>query len=76
VVGDSPVDFLRLGAAARDSCNPTLHRVVTPGRHEVNTPTALEPVRNCKGSPLPRQALVTLPAVEPGYAGGEYRPSP
>jgi hypothetical protein len=76
VVGDSPVDLLRLGAAARDSCNPTLHRVVTPGRHEVNTPTTLELVRTCKGSPLPRHTLVTLPAVEPGYGGGEYRRSP
>jgi hypothetical protein len=76
VVGNSPVDLLRLGAAARDSCNPTLIRVVTPGCYEVNTHTTLEPIQTCKGLSLLRSALLTLPAAEPGYDGGEYRRSP
>ena len=53
MVGNNPLGILRLGVAARDSCNPALNRTITRGSHEVNTPTTPELTRTCKGSSPP-----------------------
>ena len=50
MVGNNPVNILRLGVAARDSCNLALNRPITRGSHEANTPTTPEPTRTCKRS--------------------------
>ena len=53
MIGNNPVGILRLGAAARDSCNPDLNHPITRGSHEVNTHTTSEPTWTCKRSSPP-----------------------